>query len=329
LEEMYTKSLQIGLGGDDDKDNDDDDRKLLDQNGFFAFYTYIDELFENPAEEDEAEGENGDENENEKGQDMNEDDDLDLDDPIAESNRIKADLVSYLEEMTATAKLNKQLTCGLDCTDAQREVIYDLITSLATIISPVNLVTSTYTSTSTSTNKKKKMSETNAMGDWDLLYTCSHAMLINRSLSGLGRSTSAKAQFQGLRKRLSGSKYLGTAEYIETFGGSGSGSGGESELEDDDDDDDDDVDDDYVSFEVIVTGEWYFEEKNNFYTNQPAPCLKMELEKVIYGPTTNGADQWSSLGPVKLTDFLYLDDDLMILRGNANTSSLFVYRRAS
>lgn len=135
-------------------------------------------------------------------------------------------------------------------------------------------------------------------------------MLINRSLSGLGRSTSAKAQFQGLRKRLSGSKYLGTAEYIETFGG--------GELGGDD-----------LSFEVIITGEWYFEEKINTYTNRPAPCLKMELEKVIYGPTTNGADQWSSLGPVKLTDFLYLDYNLMILRGNANTNSLFVYRRAS
>ena len=32
-------------------------------------------------------------------------------------------------------------------------------------------------------------------------------------------------------------------------------------------------------------------------------------------------------GPVKLTDFIYLDDDLMILRGNVNTNSLFVWKR--
>ena len=53
----------------------------------------------------------------------------------------------------------------------------------------------------------------------------------------------------------------------------------------------------------------------------------MELKKVIYDPTTNGADQWSSLGPIKLNDFLYLDEDLMILRGNANPNTLFIYQR--
>ena len=72
---------------------------------------------------------------------------------------------------------------------------------------------------------------------------------------------------------------------------------------------------------------YYVNEHNVEDTNLPAPCLTVELESVKYGPTMNGADQWSSLGPVKLTDFIYLDDDLMILRGNVNTNSLFVWKR--
>jgi len=109
---------------------------------------------------------------------------------------------------------------------------------------------------------------------------------------------------------------IGTAEYIETFGEADSEPGGDRNGED-------------LSFQVFITGEWYFEEKRHAYTGLPAPCLRVELETVRYGPTTNGADQWSSLGPVKRTDFLYFDDDLMILRGNANPDALFVYRRVT
>ena len=46
----------------------------------------------------------------------------------------------------------------------------------------------------------------------------------------------------------------------------------------------------------------------------------------MYGPTTNQADEWASLGPIKLLDILYLDEDLMLLRGNANVDALFVYQ---
>ena len=279
----------------------------LDKKGFFTLYQLIDDLFEMPEEDsDDQDKFDGPVSANiiENKVNVQPDADADADAPeepsstrsidntdlIAGSSEIKAHLLSYLTEVHAE---NDKLPCGLDCTDKERTIILDLITSLATIASPSNLVTST----------RGKMKQTQAMGEWDLLYTCSHAMLINRSLSGLGRSTSSQGQFQGLRKRLGGSKYLGTAEYIETFGG------GET------------------SFEVVVTGEWYFEEKRSAITGLPAPCLRMELKKVIYGPTTNGADQWSSLGPIKLTDFLYLDEDLMILRGNGNTNSLFIYQR--
>jgi len=304
LDQLYRKSLS----------SSDDDEKL-DKKGFFALYQSIDALFELP-DEDEVENEI----DNKVDQETSETDGSAIAsgaetteagiptqeepapssssetvvDPVVASSEIKANLLSYLNEMTVSAKNNDLLPCGFDCTDLERQVIKDLIASLSTIVSPSNLVTS-----------KPKMSETQAMGEWDLLYTCSHAMLINKSLSGLGRTASTLAQFQSLRMRLFGSKYLGNSEYIEIFGSP------EGET----------------AFEVTITGEWYFETKKNAYTGLPAPCLRMELEKVMYGPTTNGADQWSSLGPVKLTDFLFLDEDLMILQGNVNPSALFVYRK--
>ena len=328
LEELFQKSLK------------DNGNHKLDKEGFYALYTSIDALFYMPEDDDEDDEESKPELEPEPEPSI-----VDL---VQKSNDIKTKLMSKLNKMTMNAKNNKQLTCGFDCDDEQRKEIKDLIVDLSSII-PVssssnnhdmddipNLVTNNNNTNKNNknTNKKKKLTTMQAMGEWKLLYTCSHAMLINRSLSGLGRSTSAKAQFLGLRKKMAGSRFLGTVEYIETFGGVVSDNGGDDNVSGDDDnvddvnvDDDDDDDDDDVSFEVVVAGEWYFQQKNNEYTNLPAPCLTVELESVKYGPTTNGADQWSSLGPVKLTDFIYLDDDLMILRGNVNTNSLFVWKR--
>jgi hypothetical protein len=305
LDQLYRKSLS----------SSDDDEKL-DKKGFFALYQSIDALFELPDEdEDEAEHEI----DNKVDQEISESGGSDIAsgtdiptqeepspspspssssetvvDPVVASSEIKANLVSYLKEITVNAKNKDKLPCGFDCTDAERQVIKDLVASLSTIVSPSNLVTS-----------KPKMSEIQVMGEWDLLYTCSYAMLINRSLSGLGRTSSALAQFKSLRMRLFGNKYLGNSEYVEIFGSP------EGET----------------AFEVTITGEWYFEQKKSPYTGMPGPCLRMELEKVMYGPTTNGADQWSSLGPVKLTDIIFLDEDLMILQGNVNPSALFVYRK--
>jgi hypothetical protein len=111
------------------------------------------------------------------------------------------------------------------------------------------------------------------------------------------------AQFEGIRKRLAGTKYLGKVEYIETFGG------------------------EETSFEVRVTGEWMLEARKNIVTGMPSTSLRVDPEKVIYGPTTNQADEWASLGPIKLLDILYLDDDLMILRGNSMMDSLWIYQR--
>jgi hypothetical protein len=51
-----------------------------------------------------------------------------------------------------------------------------------------------------------KIESKELLGDWNLLYTSSRTMIINKSLSGLGRSVSSLANFAGLRQTLTGSK---------------------------------------------------------------------------------------------------------------------------
>ena len=81
------------------------------------------------------------------------------------------------------------------------------------------------------------------------------------------------------------------------------------------------------ALEVIVTGEWMLESETNPFTGQPCTAIRADLEKITYGPSSNAAKDWNSLGPVKLLDIIYLDEDLQICRGNVNTDSVFVYQR--
>lgn len=100
-------------------------------------------------------------------------------------------------------------------------------------------------------------------------------------------------------------RYLGFVEYIEHIGG--------SEADD--------------GFDVTVTGEWFLEPETNPFTGEPTTAIRLDLEKVMYGPTTNDAETWASLGPIKLLDIVYLSDNLQITRGNANPDSIFVLQR--
>jgi hypothetical protein len=81
------------------------------------------------------------------------------------------------------------------------------------------------------------------------------------------------------------------------------------------------------SFVVTITGEWMLKDDSNPFTGESTTVIRVEPEKVAYGPVTNDADTWTSLGPIKALDIIYLTADLQIVRGNANTESIFVLKR--
>jgi hypothetical protein len=102
------------------------------------------------------------------------------------------------ELLACLAKLNTdelRIPCGLECTDNERDQIAKLIADLEQ--DPRNLVLS---------RNRGTIEAKELLGEWELLYTSSRTMAINKSLSGLGRSTSDLARFSGLRQELTGSK---------------------------------------------------------------------------------------------------------------------------
>ena len=87
-------------------------------------------------------------------------------------------------------------SCGLDANEKEQDLV-------ASVIAEVeqdernNLV------------KQRKGGEitfADLQGDWQLLYTSSRTMIINKSLTGLGRSSSEYAQFSRLVMKLGGNK---------------------------------------------------------------------------------------------------------------------------
>jgi hypothetical protein len=103
-------------------------------------------------------------------------------------------------------------------------------------------------------------------------------------------------------------RFLGTVEFVELFGGTAN-----KEEE--------------PTLEVRITGEWYPKAESNLFTGQPTTAIVVDPEKVLYGPSSNSAADWSRLGPIKLLDLLYLSDKIMVSRGNVNPESLFVWQR--
>jgi hypothetical protein len=108
------------------------------------------------------------------------------------------------------------------------------------------------------------------------------------------------------------SRFLGTAEFKELFY---SGAADRSESK--------------SSFEVTVTGEWLLKGDRNPFSGAPTTAIVVEPIDIKYGSTIGKANDWASLGPIMLVDILYLTNDLQITRGNANTESIFVWRRLS
>lgn len=301
----------------------------LDMEGFKRLYQSIDDLFDDDdddVDDDEDDVKNSDRDESKEDEEAKSNPN---NTEIESSNsNTKQDLVSFLEEVQnrncdsedRPIDDGKRRPWGLDCSDKERKVVLELIEGLLAETSNSNVLTN-------SNNRGLPMSAKDltkyVLGTWDLKYTSSRSMIINKSLSGLGRSTSKLARNLGLQMTLTGSYYAGRAEFVETFGSAG------GDTNDDDEENDSDSDMDTVLLQATVTGEWILESgtRMDYKTGLPSVSLRVEVETIAYGPTKSDAEQWDSLSPIKLLDVLYLDENLLVLRGNANLDAMFVYTR--
>ena len=105
---------------------------------------------------------------------------------------VKQVLLAYLAKQNSD---ELRVPCGLECTNSERDQIATLIADLEQ--DPRNLVLS---------RNRGIIEAKEVLGEWELIYTSSRTMAINKSLSGLGRSTSDLARFSGMRQTLTGSK---------------------------------------------------------------------------------------------------------------------------
>ena len=109
------------------------------------------------------------------------------------SSKSQEDLLSDITLLNE--QLPRRLPCGLECTDKERARVAQRIEVL--LESPENVVA----------QKRGQVDDKDLVGhDWNLLYTSSRTMQINKSLSGLGRSESEMANVAEIRMKLSGSK---------------------------------------------------------------------------------------------------------------------------
>jgi len=218
-------------------------------------------------------------------------------DTAPKSESIRSEFLSRLSDLSSIPSV---LPCGLECPDSVRKILADMITALE-LESESNIVQST----AGNLDVRKHL-----VGDWDLLYTSSATMAINKGLSGLGRSASELAKFQSLTMKLRGDKYFSDATFIELIG-----AGDES-------------------LDVTVTGEFQINKKGarpHPITGQLCASMCVDPEVLEYGLSKNGAEQWASLGPIKLVDVTYLDNEgLQISRGSSFVGdSVFVWKRVN
>jgi hypothetical protein len=279
LEDLFANELNKKQSSPNDDDNNN---KKLDQNGFVSLYNSIDSLFEG---EEDLDGQDGEllEEKKEASRVI-----LPEEQASPPPSSKKDDLLKLLSDMNID-EANSRLPCGLQCTDAEREAVASLVDELEHD-GHSNLVRV----------NNGKVEAKSLIGDWELLYTNSRTMAINKSLSGLGRSASSMANIRSLTQRLAGSKYQGTVEFLERFD----------------------------SFNVTVTGEWYLEDDRDPVTGALTTAEIVDPQKVIYGPITNDAEQWDGLGPIRVLHIIYFADDLKILRGKANTDTFFVFQKS-
>jgi len=245
----------------------------LDEEGFTSLCEAIDELFEEDDDDDDNV---------EDGADADPEPEVVAAPP---SSFIKDRLLSLVSEI---ARDEERLPCGLEATETEAELLLEIASELEN--QPTNLVLG-----------ESDIQTTDIAGDWRLLFTTSSTMKFNKSLSGL---VPPNGSFAGLIQKLTASKYLADAEYIEEFIAGP------------------------VSFEVQVTGDWELRSTVSLFTGRKSVCLDVVPDRVNYGLNiSTKADHWKSLGPLNLLNVSYLDDNLRIMRGTTSMDSIFVFKK--
>lgn len=212
--------------------------------------------------------------------------------PQASEFELKEELLELLEDLAKLAEQEGRQPCGLDCTELEQERVLEVVGELER--EPYNQVGG---------EGDKVIPKEQLSGVWDLLYSSSSTMKYNEGLSGLAGGLT---KFGGVQQRLTSTKFLSDVEYTEQVIGKVGGK----------------------SFEVKITGDWDLRTEISLFTGKPSNVMSVTPDKVAYGPRSDKADHWKSLGPMNLLVLAYLDDDLRVMRGNTSTDTLFILRRS-
>lgn len=116
-------------------------------------------------------------------------DEVDSEEPQRQQDRLLS-LLGFIQNRDVG-----RLPCGLDAMEKEQELVAKVIEEVEQDVTH-NLIAI----------QNGKIEPNDLFGDWTLLYTSSRTMIINKSLSGLGRSESDKAKLVSLVQKLEGSK---------------------------------------------------------------------------------------------------------------------------
>ena len=208
---------------------------------------------------------------------------------------LKEELLEYIEDMANLAEEEGLQICGLDSGDLEQERVLEIVSELER--EPYNQVTAVTDMGGGAVDKME------LVGTWDLLYSSSSTMKYNEGLSGLAGGLT---RFGGLQQELSSTKYMSDVEYSEQVIGKLGGN----------------------AMEVKIKGDWDMRTEVSLFTGRPSNVMTVIPDKVVYGPRSDKADHWKSLGPMNLLVLTYLDEDIRIMRGNTSTDTLFIWSRA-
>ena len=211
-----------------------------------------------------------------------------------EERELKEELLEVIEDFAKLAAEEGLQLCGLDGSELEQERVLEVVNELER--EPYNQVVALSASGGGAVKKEE------LVGLWELIYSTSSTMKYNEGLSGLAGGLT---RFGGLQQELTSTKYMSDVDYTEQVVGKLGGN----------------------SFEVKISGDWDLRTEVSLFTGKPSNVMSVMPDKVSYGPRSDKADHWKSLGPMNLLVLSYLDEDLRIMRGNTSTDTLFIWRR--